>query len=87
MAWDRTYSHDFLIAFDRWACAVFFGVSGITISTLSNLVRDGKDGPCKLHGWQRAFLKWLAPRLSKAHTEAAQQSDLANLEWLKGILN
>ena len=75
MSWDNTYSHDFLLALDLWAAAVFLGHFGITISTMSGLVRDGKDGPLKLHGWQRSFLRWLEPKLSRAHVNAALIAD------------
>lgn len=86
MSWERTYVYDFLLAFDRWCCAVFFGVPGITISTLSGEVRDGRDAPFKLHPWQKSFLGWLGPRLSKAHTDAARAEDLENAKWLTSIL-
>lgn len=75
--WSNTYSHEFLLALDLWAAGVFFNKNGITVSTLSGIVRDGKDAPLKLYGWQRAFLKWLAPRLSEAHTTAALAADIA----------
>lgn len=80
MSWNRTYSHQFLLALDLWAAAVLFGVNGITISTLSGLVRDGKDGPFKLAPWQRAFLRWLEPRLSRAHVDAAKAADIARAQ-------
>jgi hypothetical protein len=80
--WAKTYSHDFLIAFDKWCCATLFGVDGLTISTLSGLVRDGKDSAFKLHGYQRSFLRWLEPRLSRAHVEAARISDRARAQFV-----
>lgn len=83
MSWDQTYSHDFLIAFDLWAAGVFFGVRGLTVSTLSGLVRDGKDAPFKLHQWQRSFLRWLEPRLSRTHVDAALKTDR---EWATWVL-
>lgn len=82
MSWSSTYSHDFLIAFDKWCCAVFFGVDGLTVSTLSGLVYNGKDAAFKLHGWQKSFLRWLAPRLSKAHVTAALASDRARAQFV-----
>lgn len=82
MSWATTYSHDFLIAFDKWCCAVFFGVDGLTVSTLSGLVYSGKDGAFKLHGWQKSFLKWLSPRLSQAHVTAAKVSDRARAKFV-----
>lgn len=75
MTWDQTYSHDFLLALDLWAAAVFFGVFGVTLSTLSGMVRDGTDGPFKLRRWQRSFLRWLEPRLGRAHVAAALKAD------------
>lgn len=77
MTWDTTYSHDFLLALDLWAAAVFFGHFGITVSTMAGLVRDGKDGPLKLHAWQRSFLRWIEPKLSRAHCAAALLADRA----------
>lgn len=82
MSWQKTYSHDFLIAFDKWCAAVFFGVDGLTVSTLSGLVYAGKDAAFKFHGWQSIFLKWLAPRLSKAHVTAAKISDRARAQFV-----
>lgn len=82
MSWDQTYSHDSLIAFDKWCCATFFGVDGLTVSTLAGLVYAGKDSAFKLHGWQKRFLHWLSPRLSKAHVTAALISDRARAQFV-----
>lgn len=83
MSWSTTYSHDFLIAFDKWCCAVFFGVDGLTVSTLSVLVRDGKDGAFKLHNWQKdLLLRWLEPKLSRAHVNEALISDRARAQFV-----
>ena len=80
MTWDRTLSHNFLVGLDLWAAAVFTGVFGITISTMSGMVRDGADGPLKLRRWQRSFLRWLEPKLTRAHVDAALKADLARAE-------
>lgn len=80
MSWDQTYSHTFLIALDEWGAAVFFNRLNFTISTMCRLVRDGQDAPLKLNRWQRAFLKWLEPRLSESHCAAALQADLERLK-------
>lgn len=77
MSWARTWSHDFLLALDLWCAAVFFGVRGITISTLAVLVRDGQDALLNLRPWQKGFLQWLEPRLSRAHCDAAKAGDIA----------
>jgi hypothetical protein len=86
MSWSDTYSHEFLLALDLWAAAVFFNRPGITISSMSGLVRDRKDAPLELHGWQIAFLLWLAPRLSKRHTDAARAADMARARFVEELL-
>lgn len=80
MSWDKTYSHEFLLALDLYAAGLFFNHNGITISTMAGLVRDGKDAPLKLYGWQRSFLRWLEPRLSNAHCEGAKAADIARAQ-------
>jgi hypothetical protein len=80
MAWSGTYSEHFLLALDYWAAAVFFNRFGITISTMAGLVRDGLHGPLQLSGWQIAFLRWLEPRLSNGHCEAAKAADIDRLK-------
>jgi hypothetical protein len=72
-----TYALEAGLGWDYWGAATFFGHYGITISTMAGLVRDGKDAPLKLYGFQRAFLRWLEPRLSREHCEAARLSDIA----------
>jgi hypothetical protein len=80
--WDETYSHNFLLALDLWAALVFFNRAGITISTMSGMVRDGKDGPLKLWGWQRSFLRWLEPRLGRAHVTGALKADRGRAQFI-----
>lgn len=75
-----TYSHTVLLALDYWAAAVFFGRFGLSISTMAGLVRDDLHGPLGLQGWQVAFLRWLEPRLSNAHCEAAKAGDVGRLK-------
>jgi hypothetical protein len=87
MSWDKTYTHDALLALDLWAAAVFFGAIGITVSSLAGLVRDGKDAPFRLRRWQRSFLGWLEPRLSRAHCEAARAADLARAQAVVAALS
>jgi hypothetical protein len=86
MSWSGTYSHEFLLALDLWAAAVLFNRPGITISTMSGLVRDGRDRPLALHEWQRAFLRWLEPRLSRAHVEKAKAADIARAKLALEIM-
>lgn len=76
MTWSQSYSHQWLLSLDLYFAGVIFNRSGITISTMAGLVRAGKDGPLKLYRWQRAFLRWLAPRLSAAHCIAAREADI-----------
>jgi hypothetical protein len=79
-AWDKTFTHNVLLAIDLWAALTFFNRAGITISTMAGLVRDGKAAPLKLWLWQEDFLRWLEPRLSNAHCEAAKAADIARAE-------
>jgi hypothetical protein len=74
------------LGLDYWACSTFFGQFGITVSTLSGLVRDGKDGPFKLYGWQRTVLRWIEPRLGRAHVTLALQHDVARLKQSLSLL-
>jgi hypothetical protein len=75
-----TYALEAGLGLDYWVAATFFGVYGITVSTLSGLVRDGKDGPFKLYSWQRSFLRWLEPKLGRDHVEKAKRSDIGRLK-------
>lgn len=77
-----TFALEAGLGLDYWAAATVFGVYGITISTLAGLVRDGKDSPFKLYRWQRAFLRWLEPRLSKEHCAAALKADRARAQFV-----
>lgn len=86
MSFQGSYAHEFLLALDLWAAAVFFNRAGITISTMAGLVRDGKDGPLKLWAWQRAFLAWLEPKLSNAHCERAKAADRDRAQWVVQVL-
>ncbi|MDB6085199.1 MAG: hypothetical protein JWN43_3080 [Gammaproteobacteria bacterium] len=79
---DKTWSFKLVFALDLFGCAVIFQVSGLSISTLSGLVRDGKDAPFRLSPWQRSFLRWLEPRLSRAHVEGALAYDRANARFI-----
>jgi hypothetical protein len=80
--WDATYSHNVLLALDLFGALVIFNISGITISTLSGMVRDGKDAPLKLWGWQKAILRWLEPRLGRAHVTGALKADRARAQFV-----
>jgi hypothetical protein len=81
-AWDQTYSHNFLLALDLWGALVLFNRAGITISTMSGMVWNGKDTPLKLWGWQRALLRWIAPRLGRAHVAAALKADRGRAQFV-----
>jgi hypothetical protein len=76
MSSGQPWALEFGLGLDFWAAATFFGHYGITVSTMAGLVRDGNDAPLKLYGWQRAFLRWLEPRLSRQHCALALQSDV-----------
>jgi hypothetical protein len=72
-----TFAFEAGLGLDYWAAASFFGHYAISISTMAGLVRDGKDAPLKLYPWQRSFLRWLEPKLSREHCAKAKQSDIA----------
>ena len=72
---DKAWSFKFVFALDLFFAAVIFGQFRISISTMSGLVRDGKDGFLGLKLWQRDFLRWLEPKLSRAHVIHALQFD------------
>lgn len=77
MSWSQTWTFKLAFGLDLFGAAVIFGHFGISISTMAGLVRDGKDAPLQLRLWQRDFLRWLEPRLSNAHCEAAKAADIA----------
>jgi len=74
------------LGLDFWASATFFGRYGLTVSTLAGLVRDGKDADLRLYGWQRGFLRWLEPKLGRAHCAAALQSDRARAQLALSLM-
>jgi hypothetical protein len=82
----QPYGFEAALGLDYWAAATFFGQYGITVSTLSGLVRDGKDAPLHLYGWQRSFLRWLEPKLGRAHVTMALQHDIARLKLALSVL-
>jgi hypothetical protein len=79
---DHTWSFKLVFALDLFFAAVIFGQPRISISTMSGLVRDGKDGFLGLKLWQRDFLRWLEPRLSRQHVTHALQFDRQQWQWL-----
>lgn len=80
MTTGNTLGFEMALGLDYWAAATFFGHYGITVSTMAGLVRDGKDGPLQLYSWQKKFLRWLEPRLSKTHCASALTNDISRLE-------
>jgi hypothetical protein len=64
MSWDKTYSHNFLIALDSFAAAVVFNRPDLTVSTMCWMVMTGNDASLKLWGWQRWILVTLGPWLN-----------------------
>jgi hypothetical protein len=76
MTWsDRQFSFAVLYGLDRFAAAIFFLQTGLSISAMCWLVKQGKADELKLRAWQRKFLIWLEPRLSAAHCEWAAKDD------------
>ena len=76
MTWsDRQYSFDLLYGLDRFAAAVFFQETRMSISAMYWLVKEGKADKLKLRAWQTRFLRWLEPKLSEAHCKWAAEND------------
>ena len=86
MTTGNSWSFEAALGLDYWACATFFGQFGITVSTLSGLVRDGKDGPFLLYPWQRKALRWIEPRLGRRHVTLALEHDVARLKQSLSLL-
>lgn len=75
MSWKGTFFFKFVFAMDLWFAAIFFGQFGFSISSMAGMVRAGQDTPLELRPWQRAFLNWLEPRLSREHCKGAIRFD------------
>lgn len=86
MTWDRTYSHNVLMALDLLAALLLFNVAGVTISTLTYLVHEGKDAPLRLWAWQRDLLRWIGPRLGVVHRAAAMRADRGRAQFVLDVL-
>lgn len=92
MSWDKTYSHNLLLALDMYAAAVVFNRPDLTISTMCWMVATGNDQSLKLWKWQRAILIWLGPKLDKIqanHCKEAAYADRSRawstIESLRGL--
>jgi hypothetical protein len=77
---DRQWSFDLLYGLDRFAAAVFFMETRMSISAMCWLVKQGKADRLKLRVWQAGFLRWLEPRLSEVHCERAAKDDRARCQ-------
>lgn len=78
MSFDNTYVHNVLIGLDQLGAAILFNRNDLTISTMCDMVLKGDDAPLELHGWQRAFLKWLGPVLNKIQADHCGQARLGD---------
>lgn len=80
MSWDRTYSHNVLIALDSFAAALVFNRPDLTISTMCDMVRNPMGRHVlKLSTWQLWSLQRLGPILDwiqKGHCKLARQGDI-----------
>lgn len=76
MTTGQPWGKEAALGLDFLAAAVFFGHYGITVSTMAGLVRDDKDASLRLYEWQRSFLRWLEPKLSRQHCALALQNDI-----------
>lgn len=97
MAWDRTYSHNMLLALDMWGAAVFWNRPDITISSMCGLVmladqhaewRPNVEG-LKLYRWQIAVLRFLGPilnRIQANHCQLAIYADIQRAQQLMSTL-
>jgi hypothetical protein len=87
MTWsDRQWTFDFAYGLDRFGAAVFFLQTGMSISAMCWLVKQGKADQLKLRPWQISFLRWLEPKLSAAHCEWAAKDDLARVQTALKLL-
>lgn len=86
MSWSQTWTFKVIFALDLWAAAVFFGQFGLSISTMAALARDGRAAPLKLRLWQLEFLRWLEPRLSRAHCADALLFDRLRAQTVFSLL-
>lgn len=99
MSWDRTYSHNALIAVDQFAAALIFNRPDLTISSLCRVVQLADAGDAKyvavlaglkFSNWQVGFLSVTArvlERIQAGHCEAARLGDLARTQSAASILN
>ncbi len=79
---EKTWSFKLVFALDLFGAATIFQVFDASISTLCILVRDGKDAPFRLAPWQRSFLRWLEPKLSREHCRGALAYDRSRWQFL-----
>jgi hypothetical protein len=98
MSWDKTYSHNLLIALDQFGAAVIFNHPDLTISTLCRIVQLAddrvEDFPARLESlrlsrWQLRFLRWLAPKLDQvqsSHCELSRRGDLQRADSTSKLL-
>lgn len=91
MTWsDRQYSFTLLYGLDRFAAAIFFMETRMSISALCGVIRRGNEdkiAKLKLRAWQRKFLTWLEPKLSAEHCLWAITNDLARVQSAVEILS
>lgn len=86
MSWSQTWSFKLIFGLDLLGAAIFFGQFGLSISTMAALARDGRAAPLKLRLWQEDFLRWLEPRLSRQHCEAALIFDRQRAQVVQELL-
>lgn len=87
MTWgSKQWSFQFAFGLDLLAAAIFFGQFGISVSTMAGLARDRKAAPLKLYLWQEDFLRWLEPRLSRAHCAGAVSYDRQRAQQVLDLL-
>ena len=83
MSFSKTYTHTVLIGLDQFGAAVIFNRNDLTISTMCDMVMKGNDASLELHGWQRAFLKMLGPRLNRIQADHCGQARLGDEQRAK----
>jgi hypothetical protein len=83
---DRQWSFDLLYGLDRFAAALFFQETRMSISTMCWLVKQGKADRLKLRAYQIGFLRWLEPRLSEAHCKWAAANDRTRAQTAVDLL-
>lgn len=84
-----TYLKTAALGLDDFGAAVLLNRNDLCISAACGLVRAGRDGPLKLHAWQRGFLRVVGATLDyfwPGHCEGSISGDIARANSSLSIL-